>query len=284
MSHMSFSNFDYADKGKQTRRECFLAEMDQVVPWTGVLGLIEPFYPKADGGRKTYPLETMLRIHLLQNGFSLRDPVMEEALCEITPMRQFVRPTLSAPIPEDTTIMYFRHLLEKHQLAPASLAVINGCLQEKDLSLHQGTIIDATIVHGPSSTKNDQGKRDREMHHSKKCDQCFFGMKVHIGADAESGLVHHIHGTAANVTQVGELLHSEENAVYAGARYTGVDKPEEHENRKVIWQIAARRSTYSRLNKLSVLYKAKRKIEYCKAQTRAKGEHPFRVISASLAA
>lgn len=186
MSQMSFSDFEYAGKRKQTRRERFLAEMDQVVPWAGLLELIEPFYPKAGGGRKPYPLETMLRIHLLQNWFSLSDPAMEEALYEITPMRQFARLTLSAPIPEDTTIMNFRHLLEKHQLAPAILAVINGYLQEKGLSLRQGTIVDATIIHAPSSTKNKEGKRDPEMHQTKKGGQYFFGMKAHIGADVES--------------------------------------------------------------------------------------------------
>ncbi|WP_413772131.1 IS5 family transposase, partial [Pseudomonas syringae group genomosp. 3] len=151
----------------------------------------------------------------------------------------------------------------------------------KGLSLRQGTIVDATIIHAPSSTKNEEGKRDPEMHQTKKGNQYFFGMKAHIGADAESGLVHHVHGTAANVadvTQVAELLRGEENAVYADAGYISVEKREEHENREVIWQIAARRSTYSRFNKRSVLYKAKRKIEYCKAQTRAKVEHPFRVI------
>ena len=172
-------------------------------------------------------------------------------------------------------------MLEKHQLAPAILAVINGYLQEKGLSLRQGTIVDATIIHAPSSTKNKAGKRDPEMHQTKKGGQYFFGMKAHIGADVESGLVHHVHGTAANVadvTQVAELLHGEENAVYADAGYTGVERREEHENRGVIWQIAARRSTYSKLNQRSVLYKAKRKIEFCKAQTRAKVEHPFRVI------
>ena len=224
MSQMSFSDFEYAGKRKQTRRERFLAEMDQVVPWAGLLELIEPFYPKAGGGRKPYPLETMLRIHLLQNWFSLSDPAMEEALYEITPMRQFARLTLSAPIPEDTTIMNFRHLLEKHQLAPAILAVINGYLQEKGLSLRQGTIVDATIIHAPSSTKNKEGKRDPEMHQTKKGGQYFFGMKAHIGADVESGLVHHVHGTAANVadvTQVAELLHGEENAVYADATTHG---------------------------------------------------------------
>ncbi|MBP5060402.1 transposase, partial [Pseudomonas chlororaphis] len=147
MSQMSFSDFEYAGKRKKTRRERFLAEMDQVVPWSGLLGLIEPFYPKAGGGRKPYPLETMLRIHLLQNWFSLSDPAMEEALYEITPpIRQFARLTLSAPIPEDTTIMNFRHLLEKHQLAPAILAVINGYLQEKGLSLRQGTAANVADV------------------------------------------------------------------------------------------------------------------------------------------
>ncbi len=133
----------------------------------------------------------MLRIHLLQNWFSLSDPAMEEALYEITPMRQFARLTLSAPIPEDTTIMNFRHLLEKHQLAPAIHAVINDYLQEKGLSLRQGTIVDATIIHAPSSTKNEDGKRDPEMDQTKKGNQYFFGMKAHFGADVESGLVHH---------------------------------------------------------------------------------------------
>jgi IS5 family transposase len=177
--------------------------------------------------------------------------------------------------------MHFRHLLEKNQSAPAILAVINGYLQEKDLSRFEGTIVDASIMHAPNSTKNEEGKRDPEMHQTKKGNQYFFGMKAHIGADVESGLVDHVHGTAANladVTQVAELLHGDENAVYADAGYTGVEKREEHENHEVIWQIAARRSTYSKLHKRSVLYKAKRKIEYCKAQTGAKVNHPFRVI------
>jgi len=278
---MSFSDFEYAGKRKQTRRERFLAEMDQVVPWVGLVALIEPYYPKAGGGRKPYPLQTMLRIHLLQNWFSLSDPAMEEALYEITPMRQFARLTLSAPIPEDTTIMKFGHLLEKHQLAAGILQVINGYLQDKGLSLRQGTIVDATIIHAPSSTKNKDGKRDPEMHQTKKGNQYFFGMKAHIGVDVESGLVHHVHGTAANVadvTQVAELLHGEENAVYADAGYTGVEKRDEHADRDVIWQIAARRSSYKALPKRSLIYKGKRRIERAKAQTRAKVEHPFRVI------
>ncbi len=184
---MSFSDFEYAGKRKQTRRERFLAEMDQVVPWAELVALLGQHYPKAGSGRKPYPLETMLRIHLLQNWFSLSDPAIEEALCEITPTRQFARLTLSAPIPEDTTIMKFRHLREKHQLAVGILQVINGYLQDKGLSLRQGTIVDATIIQASSSTKNKDGKRDPEMHQTKKGNQYLFGMKAHIGAEMESG-------------------------------------------------------------------------------------------------
>jgi len=163
---MSFSDFEYAGKRKQTHRERFLAEMEQVVPWSGLVALIEPHYPKADGGRKPYPLDTML-----QNWFSLSDPAMEEALYEITSMRQFARLTLSAPIPEDPTIMNFRPLLEKHQLASGILETINNYLRDKGLSLRQGTIVDATFIHAPSSTKNREGKRDPEMHQTKKGNQ-----------------------------------------------------------------------------------------------------------------
>jgi IS5 family transposase len=235
MTQMSFSDVEYAGKRKQTRRERFLAEMEQVVPWTGLLELIEPFYPKAGNGRPPYPLETMLRIHLL----------------------------------------------ERHGLATSILAVINGHLGDRGLSLRQGTIVDATIIHAPSSTKNKEGKRDPEMHQTKKGNQYYFGMKAHIGVDDESGLVHSVVGTAANVadvTQVDQLLHGEENVVCADAGYTGVEKRPEHAGREVIWQIAARRSTYKQLSKRSSLYKAKRKIEKAKAQVRSKVEHSFRVI------
>ena len=196
-------------------------------------------------------------------------------------MRQFARLTLSAPIPEDTTIMNFRHLLEKHQLAAEVLETINNYLQDKGLSLRQGTIVDATIIHAPSSTKNKEGKRDPEMRQAMKGNQYFFGMKAHIGADTELGLVHHVHGTAANVadvTEVAHLLHGDENVVCADAGYTGVEKRPGHDSRQVICQIDARRSIYKHLSKRSVLYKAKRMIEKVKAQTRAKIEHPFRVI------
>lgn len=280
MKQMTFADAKYAGKRKQTRKELFLIEMDQVVPWNGLIKLIEPFYPKGEGGRPAYPLMTMLRVHLMQNWFGYSDPAMEEALYETTILRQFAGLNLER-IPNETTILNFRRLLEKHELAAGILAVINGYLGDRGLSLRQGTIVDATLINAPSSTKNKDGKRDPEMHQTKKGNQYYFGMKAHIGVDDESGLVHSVVGTAANVadvTQVDKLLHGAENVVCADAGYTGVEKRTEHDGREVIWQIAARRSTYKKLGKRSVLYKAKRKIEKAKAQVRAKVEHPFRVV------
>ncbi|WP_347505399.1 IS5 family transposase [Pseudomonas anguilliseptica] len=280
MKQMTFADAEYAGKRKQTRKELFLIEMGQVVPWKGLIALIEPHYPKGEGGRPAYPLMAMLRVHLMQNWFGYSDPAMEEALYETTILRQFAGLSLER-IPDETTILNFRRLLEKHELAAGILAVINGYLGDRGLSLRQGTIVDATLINAPSSTKNKDGKRDPEMHQTKKGNQYYFGMKAHIGVDDESGLVHSVVGTAANVadvTQVDKLLHGKENMVGADAGYTGVEKRPEHEGREVIWQIAARRSTYNTLSKRSALYKAKRKIEKAKAQVRAKVEHPFRVI------
>ena len=280
MKQMTFADAEYAGKRKQTRKELFLIEMDRVVPWKGLIALIEPHYPKGEGGRPAYPLMAMLRVHLMQNWFGYSDPAMEEALYETTILRQFAGLSLER-IPDETTILNFRRLLEKHELAAVILAVINGYLGDRGLSLRQGTIVDATLINAPSSTKNKDGERDPEMHQTKKGNQYYFGMKAHIGVDDESGLVHSVVGTAANVadvTQVDKLLHGDEQRVGGDAGYTGVDKRPEHADRKVVWQIAARRSTYKKLGKRSVLYKAKRRIEQAKAQVRAKVEHPFRVI------
>ena len=280
MKQMTFADAEYAGKHKQTRKELFLIEMDRVVPWKGLIALIEPHYPKGEGGRPAYPLMAMLRVHLMQNWFGYSDPAMEEALYETTILRQFAGLSLER-IPDETTILNFRRLLEKHELAAGILAVINGYQGDRGLSLRQGTIVDATLINAPSSTKNKDGERDPEMHQTKKGNQYYFGMKAHIGVDDESGLVHSVVGTAANVadvTQVDKLLHGDEQRVGGDAGYTGVDKRPEHADRKVVWQIAARRSTYKKLGKRSVLYKAKRRIEQAKAQVRAKVEHPFRVI------
>jgi len=222
----------------------------------------------------------MLRVHLLQNWFGYSDPAMEEALYETSILRQFSGLLLDR-IPDETTILNFRRLLEKHELANGILGVINGYLGDRGLMLRQGTVVDETIIHAPSSTKNKDGKRDPEMHQTKKENQYFFGMKAHIGVDAESGLVHSLVGTAANVadvTQVDQLLHGEETYVCGDAGYTGVDKRPEHQDRKMIWSIAARPSSCKKHGKKSLIGHMRRKIEYAKAQVRAKVEHPFRVI------
>ncbi len=224
MTQLSFSDAEHAGKRKQTRREVFLAEMEQVVPWKEVLVLIEPHYPKAGRGRHPYAMETMLRIHLLQQWYALSDPAMEEALYEIASMRQFARLSLLEAIPDETTILNFRHLLERQGLGAKLLDAVNRHLRDKGLLLRQGTIVDATIIDAPSSTKNGSGTRDPEMHQTKKGNQWFFGMKAHIGVDMASGLVHTVVATAANVadvTQTGQLLHGREAMVFADAGYTG---------------------------------------------------------------
>lgn len=255
----------------------FLIEMDRVVLWKALIVLIELHYPKGEGGLPAYPLMAMLRVLLMQNWFGYSDPAMEEALYETTIPRQLSGLSLER-IPDETTILNFRSLLEKHELATGILGVINGCLGDRGLSLRQGTIVDATLIHAPSSTKNKDGKRDPEMHQTKKGNQYYFCAKAYIGVDDDSGLVHSMVVTAANVagvTQVDKLLHGAENVVCADAGYTGVEKRKEDAERQVTWQVAVRRSVYKKHGKRSVLYKAIRKIERAKAQVRSKVEHPI---------
>lgn len=278
MNQMSFGDAEYAAKRKKTRRELFLEEMEQVVPWKSLLNLIEPFYPLAGNGRHPYPLEKMLRVHLMQNWFGLSDPAMEEALYEITPMRVFARLSATKPIPDETTILNFRHLLEENELAPEILRSVNAHLTRKGLMLKRGSIVDATIIAAPSSTKNEAGARDPEMHQVKKGNQWHFGMKAHIGVDADSGLVHTVVTTPANeadVEQVDELLHGKEEVVYGDAGYTGAQN---HVRRKnLCWEIAAKRGRIKAMED----GREKRAIESRekkKASVRAKVEHPFRVI------
>ena len=278
MSQMSFGDAEYAGKRKKTRRELFLEEMEQVVPWASLENLIEPLYPIAGRGRHPYPLETMLRVHLMQNWFGLSDPAMEEALYEITPMRVFARLTLTKAIPDETTILNFRHLLEANDLAPEILGRVNAYLSRKGLLLKRGSIVDATIIAAPSSTKNAEGKRDPEMHQTKKGNQWHFGMKAHIGVDADSGLVHTVATTPANVADievVDELLHGKEQVVHADSGYTGADK--RVERKQLTWQIAAKRGRIKALPD-NRQRRALERREQRKASVRAKVEHPFRVI------
>lgn len=278
MRQISFGDSEYLGKKKKTRREIFLGEMERVVPWGGLVKVIEPFYPVAGRGRQPYPLPTMLRVHLMQNWFGLSDPAMEEALYEIGSMRGFAGLTLTEPIPDETTILNFRRIIEQNELAPEILDQVNGHLARKGLMLKRGSIVDATIIAAPSSTKNAQKERDPEMHQTKKGNQWYFGMKAHIGVDTDSGLVHTVVTSAANeadVTVVGELLHGKESQVHADAGYTGADK--RVGRKKLNWAIAEKRG------KIKAMAEGKQKelaqaAEKAKAVVRARVEHPFRVI------
>jgi IS5 family transposase len=217
---LGFGDYEQTTARKRTKRERFLAQMEAVVPWKALIDLIEPQYPKAGskGGRPAYPLETMLRIHLMQQWYDLSDPAMEDALIEVPTMRRFAGINLiSDRIPDETTILSFRHLSEKHDLGKQIFETVKRHLKANGMAMKQGTIIDATLIAAPSSTKNEKKERDPEMHQTKKGNQWYFGMKVHIGVDSESGLIHSVETTAANVhdlTPAAELLHREQQVVY----------------------------------------------------------------------
>jgi IS5 family transposase len=276
----SFSDAEYAGKKKQTRREVFLEEMDRAVPWSKLEALIAPYYPRAGNGRQPYPLSAMLRIHCLQQWYALSDPAVEEELYEIASMRRFAGLSLShGTVPDETTILNFRHLLEQHGLAREIFDTVKAQLQAAGLLLRQGTIVDATIITAPSSTKNSTGERDPEMHQTRKGNQWYFGMKAHVGVDAESSLVHSVIGTAANVadvTQAHELLHGSETVAFGDAGYIGVEQRPERK-RRVEWHVAMRPGKRRALRDTAA-GRVRDRIERLKAQVRARGEHAFRVI------
>lgn len=273
----------YFRKEKVTRQQRFLQEMDCVVPWAEMEKRIAPYYDKtgAKGGRPPIGLGIMLRIHFLQQWFGLSDPGMEEKLYEVPSMCVFAGIDRSLmDVPDETTILNFRHLLEKHHLAQALFDCVKDLLTARGLLLMEGTLVDATLIDAPSSTKNNEGRRDPEMHSTKKGDQWYFGMKAHIGVDANSGLVHTVVGTAANahdVTQAADLLHGEETYALGDAGYQGVQKRPEHEASDTFW-ITAMRPGKVRALPDNPQGNIARGLEKIKAGIRAKVEHPFRVI------
>jgi IS5 family transposase len=282
MKQISLASTGFELVTKRTRKRVFLDEMNLVVPWTELVGLIQPFAPGgagAKGGRPAFPVETMLRIHFLQQWFGLSDPAMEEALHDVSLYCEFARLDPGAMrLPDETTILRFRHLLEENNLSIQLLATINATLATKGLMLKTGSVVDATLIAAPSSTKNSSGERDPEMHQTKKGNQWHFGMKAHIGVDAESGLVHTVIGTAANVNDVTQghgLLHGEESVVFADAGYQGAEKREEATGVK--WQVAMRPGK-RKVQKHMPWGAVTEQIEKLKASVRAKVEHPFRVI------
>jgi len=284
MKQMSLGGSGFERKTKRTRKREFLDEMNLVVPWAELVSLIAPHAPApgAKGGRPPFAVETMLRIHFLQQWFNLSDPAMEEALYDMALFREFVGLDAGEDnLPDESTILRFRHLLEAHNLSLQILATVNATLAAKGLLLKSGTVVDATLIAAPSSTKNSSGERDPEMHQTKKGNQWHFGMKAHIGVDADSGLVHTVVGTAANVndvTQAHALVHGAETDVFADAGYQGVGKRDETQETNVNWHVAMRPGKRKVLDKSTPMGAILDQLERAKASIRAKVEHPFRVI------
>jgi IS5 family transposase len=271
-------------KPKVTRRQQFWAEMDRVVPWERLLALIAPVYPKGPGprgGRPPHALATMLRLHFLQQWFGYSDPAMEEALHETPLLRQFARLSAgSQNLPDETALLHFRHLLERHALAPVLLDAVNGLLREQGLLLKTGTVMDATLIAAPPSTKNQDRARDPEMHQTQKGKQWYFGAQAHIGVDADSGLVHHVEVTAANVSDhqvIEPLLEGDEKLVLADGGYyrqdrvVGNETPSLNQGKTVIWTPHKRAGG----GELSAHQRGANK---ALAQMRAKVEHAFRIL------
>ena len=278
----SFSDLEYSLKKKLTRRDRFLSDLEAITPWASLLAVLAPAYPSGGGpGRPPIGLERMLRMYLAQQCFGFSDEGMEDAIYDSQAIRRFVGIDLSQEsAPDATTLLKFRRLLEEKQLTESLFQAINARLAERGLFLREGTIVDATLIAAPSSTKNQQGERDPEMHQSKKGNQWYFGMKAHIGVDAHSGLVHSVIGTAGNVadvTQAQALLHGDETTAFGDAGYQGIEKRPESLEQPVSWQVAMRPGKRRALSR-SDEDEQQEWLEQTKASIRAKVEHPFRII------
>jgi IS5 family transposase len=284
MTHQpSFSQAEFDAKKKTTRREKFLARMEEVIPWARLLAVIEPHYPKGQRGRPPIGLERMLRVYFLQQWYALADEALEDALYDSQALRGFARIDLADEgVPDATTLLKFRRLLETHDLCKGLFTAINNDLTARGLLLREGTLVDATLIAAPPSTKNQKKERDPEMHQTRKGNQWYFGMKAHIGADRDSTLVHAVVVTAANVadvTKTSELLHGEEQQVHADAGYTGVEKREEIAalERTIDWQIAGKRGQIKAMAE-GAEKEARKAVEKAKASVRAFVEHPFHIL------
>ena len=274
MEQATFAELEHDSKKRRTRREVFLEKMDRLIPWRDLEKCIEPFYPKAGRGRRPYPLSAMLRVHCVQLFYDLSDPGMEDLLYEVESVRRFAGLRLSGPLPDETTILKFRRLLARNGLGEGLFEAINGHLASQGYGARKGTIVDATIVDAPSSTRNAKGERDPEMHQTKKGNQWYFGMKAHIGVDAETGLVHGLATTAANgadVSTAHAVLHGDEETVHGDSGYQGVGGREENSERDVAWETAMKPGKRRRLDKDGPEEAAEKR----KASVRAKVEHPF---------
>jgi len=272
ISQLSFSDLEESAKTKKTRKALFLESMEQVVPWQRLVDLILPYYPKGTR-RPTIELERMLRLYFIQQWFGLADEACEDAVIETPILRKFLGINLlHEGIPDASTILRFRRLLEKHGLTKKMLDEVNRYLGDHGLRVLKGTIVDATIIAAPSSTKNKEKQRDPEMHSTKKGNQYYFGMKAHIGVDAVTGMVHSVSCTPANTADINEAkncIHGKEDYVFTDAAYIGIEKREEHRKRKTNWMIAQKRNS---------VQGGWKKVEKWKARIRAKVEHMFGII------
>ena len=272
----SFASEAWGRKGKVTRRERFLAEMDAVIPWSRLVALIEPHYPNSGKGRPPHELERMLRIYCLQQWFNLSDPQAEDTIYDSESMRRFARVELGDDkIPDESTILRFRHLLERHGLTEAIFEAVKDLLVEKRLILRAGTIVDATIIAAPSSTKNASGRRDPEMKQTRKGKNWHFGMKLHIGTDRR-GIVHSLaatHAAASDREQLADLLHGGESVLYGDQAYWKEADRQTFEERGVRYRVNRRAPGGNK-----DLSERWRQINRARSRTRACCEHPFRVI------
>ena len=261
---------------RKSRRELFLEEMEKVVPWSGLEALVRPHYAKAGKGRQPVGLSIMLRTYFVQQWFNLSDLGVEEALYESAALRRFVGVDLGvAPAPDETTVLRFRHLLERHDLGGLMLDAVNLHLEAKGIRIQTGTIVDATILHAPSSTKNASGERDPEMHQTRKGQQWYFGLKAHIGVDAKQGHVHSVTTSAASVADchmLPELLHGEERKVWGDGGYQGQTEAIKAVSPKA-QDMTCRRTKFK--DYVDELQKKKNR---SKSSVRAKVEHPFRIL------
>ena len=262
--------------GKITKREKFLSEMDQVIPWARLVKVIEPFYPKASNGRPPMGLAKMLRIYFLQQWYNLSDPAAEEALYDSETMRRFVGiENGQDTIPDESTICLFRHLLEEHRLPDRIFAEVKALLTERGLMMHQGTIVDATIINAPSSTKNEKKERDPEMHQTKKGNQWYFGMKAHTGVDKDSGLVHTVAVSAANLHDsqaMDDLLHGQETALWGDSAYQSKERQQTAEENGLAWHVNVKASRHRALTE------NERKQNRERSRARTIVEHPYRIV------
>ena len=274
MQQSTFTDLEQSCAKRRTRRERFLDRLDALVPWERLEAVVEPHYPKAGRGRRPYPLSSMLRVHVVQLGYNLSDRDMEDMLYDAPSVRRFAGLGIEA-LPDETTILNFRRRLEAQGLGRGLFEEVNAHLKAHGHELRTGTLVDATIIAAPSSTKNRKGERDPEMHQTKKGNQWHFGMKAHIGVDSETGIVHSLATTPANgadVSNAHQVLHGGEAEVWGDAGYQGVGKrPENRDREGVEWHVAMRPGKRRQLDKAGAEEAAERR----KASKRARVEHPF---------